>query len=115
MFGDTLRYSDLQAHQETGDLLGTDLRLVRRGVGWEGSIALTQGALSQYAPIQAIKLNLTTGDLTLGWEYHRQQAAFQGKLTRGSLIGEFRWGPLAEVDLDTLPRSQNVEFSAPAR
>src|SRR4051812_19375124 len=44
---DTLRYSSLAVHEETGDLLGTQVKLARSGLAWSGTVAIAQGELGQ--------------------------------------------------------------------
>jgi hypothetical protein len=112
---DTLRYSNLRVHEETGDLLGSDLQLVRRGGQWVGRIALAEGSLSEYAPTHEVSLDPASGSLTLAWDFEKRPASFHGMLTCSALIGEFRWGPDADPVGDTLPRWRERETVAPAR
>ena len=112
---DTLRFSSLRIHEETGDLLGTDVRLVPVQTGWQGTIALAEGSLSEYAPITAFTLDSTSGALTFEWMFAGRPAKFHGTLTCSSLVGEFRWGPGADPENDTLPREAPPASGAPAR
>jgi hypothetical protein len=110
---DTLRYSNLRIHEETGDLLGSDLQLVRRGGQWAGRIALAEGSLSEYAPTRGVSVDPASGSITLDWDFDKRPASFHGMLTCPALIGEFRWGPDAEPVGDTLPRWREREPVAP--
>jgi len=103
---DTLRYSSLVVHEETGDLLGTDVRLARSGVAWSGTVALAQGELGQAKPLETINLDTRSGSLTLAWQGPGARATFEGLLTCASLIGDFRWYPGAEPERDTLSRQR---------
>jgi len=101
---DTLRYSNLAVHEETGDLLGTDVKLVRSGVAWTGTVAIAQGELGQAKQLDKINLDESSGSLTLAWQAFGNGATFEGLLTCASLIGDFRWYPSAQPERDTLPR-----------
>ena len=112
---DTLHYSGLHVHEETGDLLGTDLQLVRQGPNWAGRIALAEGGLSDYAATREVNLNAKTGAISLTWDFDERLASFHGTLTCSAVSGEFRWGPDAEPVTDTLPRWRKALSIAPAR
>jgi hypothetical protein len=101
---DTLRYNSLVVHEETGDLLGTEVKLVRSGVAWGGTVAIAQGELGQAKRLETIKLDESSGSLTLAWQAFGNGATFEGLLTCASLIGDFRWYPGAQAERDTLPR-----------
>jgi hypothetical protein len=112
---DTLRYSNLHIHEETGDLLGSDLQLIRSGGQWAGRVALAEGSLSEYAPLREVSLDPASGAIALAWDFDKRPVSFHGILTCSTLIGEFRWGPDADAEIDTLPRWRARETVAPAR
>jgi hypothetical protein len=101
---DTLRYSNLAVHEETGDLLGTNVKLVRSGIAWSGTVAVAEGELGQAKQLEKINLDESSGSLTLAWQAFGKRATFDGLLTCASLIGDFRWYPGAQAERDTLPR-----------
>lgn len=103
---DTLRYSSLAVNEESGDLLGTDVKLVRSAVAWSGTVAVAQGELGQAEWLETINLDERSGSLTLAWPGSGNRATFEGLLTCASLIGDFRWYPGAKPKRDPLPRGQ---------
>lgn len=103
---DTLHYSGLRVHEETGDVLGPDLQLTRRGSEWTGRIAFAEGVLGEYSPTHAASLDTATGALTLAWDFHGRPASFHGTLNCATLVGEFVWGPGVDPKVDTLPRQR---------
>lgn len=109
---DTLHFSSLRIHEETGDQLGTDLQLVRVGATWGGRVALAEGVLGQYDPIRVVRLDTATGELAMNFDHDDRPAEFHGTLACATVIGEFRWGPGAEPQPDTLPRQQPDSASA---
>lgn len=109
---DTLHFSSLRIHEETGDQLGTDLQLVRVGATWGGRVALAEGVLGQYDPIRVVRLDTATGELAMNFDHDDRPAEFHGALACATVIGEFRWGPGAEPHPDTLPRQQPDSASA---
>ena len=110
---DTLHFSSLRVHEETGDQLGTDLQLVRLGTSWGGRVALAEGVLGQYSPLKEIRLDTMTGALTLHFDMFDRPAEFHGMLACATVIGEFRWGPGVEPQMDTLRRENRDGSGAP--
>ena len=101
---DTLRYSSLSVHEETGDQLGVELGLARSGGGWGGRIALAQGELGAAARLRDARVDEQTGEAALAWDYAGRPATFRGTITCAAVRGEFRWAPDAPPEVDTLPR-----------
>lgn len=101
---DTVHFSSVEVHEETGDLLGTDLLLARRGASWGGRIALAEGALMQYDTVRDLKVDSATHAFSFAWDYHGRPAEYHGTLDCMVVTGAFQWGPGAEPHADTLRR-----------
>ena len=113
--GDTLHFSTLHVHEETGDQLGIDLHLVHRDTAWTGSIAKAEGVLLMAIPLRAIQVDPSTKNMSFEWEQDDSHASFRGTLSCSAVIGGLRWYPGRDVETDTLPRIHDEMPASSAR
>ena len=113
--GDSVVFSNQAEDEDSGDLVGTALHLVRTGAAWTGTVALAQGEAAAPDTLHDATVDSVTGDVRLAWTTYGKAAAFEGKLSCASLIGEFRWAPDVPPEIDTLPRVAADSAVPPAR
>lgn len=97
-------FSSLRYHDESGDLLGAELRIVYTRLGYQGVLQIAEGGAGELILIPSLTFNNEKMSFKIS-EPGKYRGVFEGTITQEGIVGVFNYvtGGVLRLDLKRKP------------